>query len=184
MNFSNVSSSHVLQFFTICTSMGPFHGVQSFRIRVFQHGPPHGVTSPASKPAPAWATLSTDPQVLPRSCSCARCPWGHTLLQVWVDPRLQVDICSTVDFHGLQRNLCSGAWSTSSPSFFTDLGVGIVVSLTYSQPSLPIAAPVAQKPFPLLKYVITEVLPLFALARGGSVLELSDIGSICHRGSF
>ncbi|KAK4806787.1 hypothetical protein QYF61_005583 [Mycteria americana] len=46
-----------------------------------------------------------------------------------------MDICSTVDLHGLQRdnlphhglyhrlqgNLCFGAWSTSSPSFFTDL---------------------------------------------------------------
>ncbi|KAK4824229.1 LOW QUALITY PROTEIN: hypothetical protein QYF61_012203 [Mycteria americana] len=48
---------------------------------------------------------------------------------------LQVDLCSTMDLHGLQGdslphhglhqgpqgNLCSRAWSTSSPSFFTDL---------------------------------------------------------------
>jgi len=50
---------------------------------------------------------------------------------------VQVDICSTMDLHGLQgnnlphhglhyvlpgKNLCSGAWRTSSPSFFTVLG--------------------------------------------------------------
>ena len=29
--------------------------------------------------------------------------------------------------HGLQGNLCSGAWSISCPSFFTDLGVCRVV---------------------------------------------------------
>jgi len=58
---------------------------------------------------------------------------------------LQVEICSTVDLHGLQgdnlphhgllhgllRNLCSGAWSTSSSSSFsfTDLYVCRAVSL-------------------------------------------------------
>ncbi|KAM9590816.1 uncharacterized protein ACIBXB_005871 [Morphnus guianensis] len=58
--------------------------------------------------------------------------------------------------HGLQGNLCSGAWSTSSPSFFTDLGGCRIVSLTYSHSSLPVA--VAQQFFPLLKYVITFFL--------------------------
>ncbi|KAK4829708.1 hypothetical protein QYF61_006083 [Mycteria americana] len=62
--------------------------------------------------------------------------FGHIhLLQHGVLHRLQVDICSTMDLHGLQGdslphhslhhglqgNLCSGTWSTSSPSFFTDL---------------------------------------------------------------
>ena len=58
--------------------------------------------------------------------------------------RLQVDLCSTVNLHGLQGhslphhgllhglqgNLCSGAWSMSSSSCFTDLGVFRVVSHT------------------------------------------------------
>ena len=77
-------------------------------------------------------------------------PWGIPLLRCGVLHGLQVDICSTVNLHGLQGdslphhglphglqgNLCSGAWSTSSPSFFTDLGVCRVVSLTYSHSSL------------------------------------------------
>jgi len=42
---------------------------------------PHGVTSPASKPALAWAPLSTGRQVLPGACSNAGSPQGHTLLQ-------------------------------------------------------------------------------------------------------
>jgi len=64
---------------------------------------------------------------------------------------LQVEICSTVDLHGLQgdnlahhglhhellgKALCSGISSTSSTSFFTDLGVCRVVSLTSSHSSL------------------------------------------------
>jgi len=100
----------------------------------------YGVTNPASKPAPAWVPLSTGPQVLlgPQT------PLDIYLLWHEVLHGLQVDICSTVDLHelqedslphhgllhGLQGNLCSGTWSTSSPSFFTALGVCRIVSLT------------------------------------------------------
>jgi len=42
---------------------------------------PHGVTSPASKPALVWAPLSTGPQVLPGACSSAGSPQGHSFLQ-------------------------------------------------------------------------------------------------------
>ncbi|KAK4827032.1 hypothetical protein QYF61_013166 [Mycteria americana] len=102
---------------------------------------PHRVTSPASKPAPAWAPLSIAPQVLPGTCLLQRGlptgsqpPSGIHLLWHGVGHGLQMDICSTINPHGLQGdslphhglhqglqgNLCSGAWSTSSPSFFTD----------------------------------------------------------------
>jgi len=42
---------------------------------------PHGVMSPASKPAPVWAPVSMGPQVLPGACSNMGSPWGHSLLQ-------------------------------------------------------------------------------------------------------
>jgi len=42
---------------------------------------PHGVTSAASKPAPAWAPLSTSLQVLAGACSSVGSPRGHSLLQ-------------------------------------------------------------------------------------------------------
>jgi len=147
---------------------------------------PHGVTSPASRPAPAWALHGV-------TASFTHSPapaWGpfHGLL---------MDLCSTVDLHGLQGdslphhgllhglqgNLCSSTWSTSSSSFFTDLGVCRIVSLTSSQSSLPCCSF-----FPLLKYIILEVLPLSlmgsALASGGSILELSGISSVRLEGSF
>jgi len=89
---------------------------------------PHGVTRPARRPAPVWAPL---PGVTPS--------FGHIyLVQHEVLHGLQLDICSTVDLHGLQGNLYSGTWCTS-PSSFTDLGVCRVVSLTYSHSSLPAA---------------------------------------------
>jgi len=40
---------------------------------------PHRVTSPASKPALAWASLSTGPQVLPGACSSTGLPTGSQL---------------------------------------------------------------------------------------------------------
>jgi len=42
---------------------------------------PHGITSPDSKPAPAWAPLSMGPQVLPGACFSMGSPWSHSLLQ-------------------------------------------------------------------------------------------------------
>jgi len=117
---------------------------------------------------------------------------------------LQVDICSTVELHGLQGNnlphcglhhelqgkaLCSSVSSTSSPCFFTDLGACRVISLTSSHSSLCTAvSPQFRPPTPLLKYVITETLPPsligLALVSSGSVLELAGTGFIRHRGSF
>jgi len=86
------------------------------------------------------------------------------LLHCGVLHGLQVDICYTVDLHGLQGddlphhgllhglqgNLCSGTWSISSPSFFTDLGVCRVVSLTYSQSSILAAIAILQVLFAFL----------------------------------
>jgi len=138
---------------------------------------PHGVISPASKPAPAWTPLA--PQVS-RSCQEPAPAWAlHRvtaffgcihLLQRQVLHGLQVEICSTMDLHGLQgyslphhgllhglqENLCSGVWSTSSPSF-TDAGVCRVASLTLSHCCLHLQLPGFL--FPLLKDVIPEMLP-------------------------
>ncbi|KAK4821752.1 hypothetical protein QYF61_000813 [Mycteria americana] len=85
------------------------------------------------EPAPAWASHGVT-----ASFRCIHLLWCGVL------HGLQVDICSTMDLHGLQGdslphhglnhwlqgNLCSGTWSTSSPSFFTDLGnISIMFSL-------------------------------------------------------
>ena len=122
-------------------------------------------------------------------------PLDIHLLRCGVFHGLQVDIYSTMDLHGLQGDslphhglphhglqgtLCSGAWSISSPSFFTDLGACRVGSRTYSHSSLWLQ--LHSFLFPLLKYVIPEVLPLSlmgsALASSRSSLERAGIGSI------
>ncbi|KAK4830186.1 LOW QUALITY PROTEIN: hypothetical protein QYF61_009213 [Mycteria americana] len=120
-------------------------------------------TGPRScqEPAPAWASHGVTAS------------FGHIhLLWRGVLHGLQVDICSTVDLHGLQGdslphhclhqglqgNLCSSAWSISSPSF-TDLGVCRAVPLTYSHSSLQLQLLLCSNFFPLLKYIIQEVLP-------------------------
>ncbi|KAM9662266.1 uncharacterized protein ACIBXB_013160 [Morphnus guianensis] len=121
--------------------MGPFHGVQSFRSTLLQCGPPRGHKS-CQKTCSVGSSLhrSAGParSLLQRGVPTgSQPPSGTHLLRRGVLHGLQVDICSTVDLHGLQGdslphhglhhglqgNLCSGAWSISSPSFFTDLGV-------------------------------------------------------------
>ncbi|KAK4826053.1 hypothetical protein QYF61_004168 [Mycteria americana] len=95
-------------------------------------------------------------------------PLGIHLLWCGVLHGLQVEICSTVNLHGLQGdslphhglhhglqgNFCSGAWSTSSPP--SSLCLQSCFSHIFS--FLPLAV-VTQLPPPLLKYVILEVLP-------------------------
>jgi len=140
MNFPNVSPSHRLQFFTNCPSMGPSHGVQSFKL--LQRGSPLGSQAlPANFLRCGLLSLhrSTGPGrslLQHRVPTGSQPPSGIHLLRLGVFHRLQVEICSTANLHGLQghslpnhglhhrlqdENLCSGTWSTSSPSFFTDL---------------------------------------------------------------
>jgi len=115
--------------------MGPFHGVQSLRNRLPQCGSPKEVTSPASKPAPAWAPLSMGSQVLAGACSSLVSPWGHSLLQAspcsgvgsspgcrWgsAPPWTSMDCRDSLPHHGLHHRLqgkshCSSVWSTSCP---------------------------------------------------------------------
>jgi len=166
-------------------------------------GPPRG-HKPCSKPALVWASLSTGPQVLAGTCSSAGSPQGHRFLQastcsgVGSLPQVQVEICSTVYLHGLQghslphrglhhelqgKALCSHISSTSSPSFFTDLGVCRVVPLTSSHSSLFTAVSPQSFFLPVLKYVIPELMGL-AWASGGSILEPAGTSSVRHGGSF
>jgi len=163
--FSNVGPSHVLRSFKNCSSMRPFHGVQSFRNRLLQRGSPAGSqvlqktcsgvgSSPqcyrsCQEPPPVW--------VLHRLIASFR---AYPASQVWGP---QEWTCSAVDLHGLQgnnmrqhglchrlrTNLCSGTWNTSSPSFFIDLGVCRVVSLTDFH-SFPSAAAVKHFFYPFL----------------------------------
>lgn len=85
-NFSNMNPSYRLQFFTNCFSVGPFHGVQSFR---------KGLLS-------CWCP--TGPQVLTEKLLQHRFPTesqppplGMPLLWCGVLLTLQVDLCSTMD---------------------------------------------------------------------------------------
>jgi len=140
-NFSNVNPSLRRQFFTNCPSVGPFHRVQPFRNRLVQYGSPMGSqVLPANLLQRMVLTLhrSTGPARILLQCEISmgsQSPSGIHLLWHGVLRWLQVEICSTMDPHGLQRiasplhglnhklqgNLCSGAWSTSSPSFLIDL---------------------------------------------------------------
>ena len=68
MNCPNVNPSHRLQFFTCYSSVGPFHGLQSFRSRLVQRASPMG------------------PQLLPGACSGAPPPPPSSL--TWVSAGL------------------------------------------------------------------------------------------------
>jgi len=206
MNFSNTSPSHGLQLFTNCPSVGPSHGLQSFRNRLLQCGSPRGHKSCQQTCSGVGSSFHVSPgpdrHLLQRGlCTGSQLPSDIRLLWHGVP---STGCRSTVDLHGLQGNnlphhglhhklqgkiLCSGIWSTSSPSFFTDLGVCRVVSFTSSHSSLlNCHFPTELFFLPFLKYVITEVLPPLliglALASSRSVLELAGTGFIRHGGSF
>jgi len=159
--------------------MGPSHGVQSFRNRLLQCGSfPRGhkpcqqtcssmVSSLHGSAGPSWQE-----PVLVQAPHEVTASFRHPPASVCGPFHgLQVQICSTVDLdglqgdnlphHGLQHELqrktfCSSVSSTSSLSFFTDLGVCRVVSFTLSHSSLSTAVS-QQFFFPLLEYVIPEV---------------------------
>ena len=118
---------------------------------------PHGVASPASKPAPVWAFLSTGLQVLAEACSSvglptvSQLPSGIPLLRVgvpstgyrWISapPWSSTDCRGTACLTMVFIMSCKGRFSAPTfqappaPSFFTDLGVCRVVSLTSSHSS-------------------------------------------------
>jgi len=137
-----------------CSSLDPVHVAQSFRNRLLQCVFPTGSqVLPGNSSVGSSLCGSTGPA---RSLLQHGLPMGSQLplvihlLWCWALYGLQVEICSTINLHGLQGdsllchgllhglqgNLCSGAWSTSSPSFLTDLGVYRVVYLTSSHLTL------------------------------------------------
>jgi len=84
---------------------------------------PHGVTSPASNPAPAWAPLSAWGHRSCQDLAPARAlhgvtaPFGHIRLLWYGFLRgLQVEICSTMDLHGLAGAQPASPWSASRAS--------------------------------------------------------------------
>lgn len=101
-NFFNMSPSHGLEFFINCSSVSSFHGVQSFRSRLFQCGSSMGSWQQTccsvgfslqrhrscKEPALVWA------------CHRVTASFGDPLLQCGVLHRLQVDVCSSVNRYG------------------------------------------------------------------------------------
>ncbi|KAK4806612.1 hypothetical protein QYF61_013867 [Mycteria americana] len=124
------------------------------------------------------------------------CPWAfNTLVLDWAvghgrtstcsgvgsSTGCRRDICSTVDIHGLQgdsllhhglhhglqENLCSAAWSTSSPSFFSDLSMrGFNVGGTTEY-----------------RTAITRSREGEAMEGGFSIEKTTAPGSCCHVGT-
>ena len=159
-----------------CSGMGSsLHRSTGSGRSLLQSGAPHGATVAfRHPPALAWGAFH----------------------------RLQVDICCTMDLLGLQgdnlphhglhhdlegKTFCSNILNTSSPSFFTDLGVCRFDSHFISLLSnCHLTAVLFFLPF--VKSIITEALPLFlialALASSRSVLEPAGTGCIRYGGSF
>jgi len=221
--FSNASPSHGLQFFTNCSSVGPCHRVQSFRNRLLQCGSPTGSHalpanllqrgSPRGR-KPCQETCSSVGSSLHGSTSPGRIllqhgipmgsqpPSGIHLLWRGVLHELQVEICSTMDLHGLQGhslhhqgllhglqgNLCSDTCSTSSPPFALTFASAAELFFSHILTLLSCCKMLLSRGFFLLNYVIPEVLLLSlmvsALASSRSTLELAGTGSVGHGGSF
>jgi len=112
---------------------------------------PHGVTSPASKPAPAWAPLSTQPQVLAGACSSAGFPWGHSLLQA--------STCSVVGSSTGCR------WRSAPPWTSMDCRGTACLTMAFTMGCRGISAlaPGAPPPSPSLTLVSAELFHTYSL---------------------
>jgi len=157
-NFSSISPSHGLQLFMNCPSVGPLHGVQSFSNRLPQHGSPMGSQAlPANllrcellspwvrrswqEPAPAQAPHGvTQPpsgiHLLRHGVPSMGCRWRSA--PPWICMGCRGTACLTTVFSTSCKGRLSAPASQTPPppSFFTDLGVYRVVSLTSSHSSL------------------------------------------------
>lgn len=96
-----------LQFFRNCYSISPFHGVQSIRNRLFQHGIPTS-SSPGTCYSPDSSLhRCTDP---PGACSSMGSPQGHNFLQAhspvlpWGTAQAADGSLSIMDLHVLQEH--------------------------------------------------------------------------------
>lgn len=119
------------------------------------------------------------PQILTGAKSSTNFQWNQSLLQAftclaWSSPRaaggsfFQCGHPWTKEglptHHGLQEKLFSSVWSTSSLTFFNDLGVCTVVPFTYFHSSLSCSC-WCEATFPLLKPLATEA-PLLLVGLG------------------
>lgn len=146
-----------------------------------------GVANPSTKAGPGWVSHKVTAS------------FGHSPAQMWMVPKrvlswLKMDLWSTMDLHGLQRDsypttgctmgcrgisLCFSDWSTSSlPSSLT------LVSAVLFLPHvlIPVSHLLLHSSFfLLLTYIIPERLSpslmCSALASSRSALELAGIGS-------
>jgi len=167
---------------------------------------PHGVTSPASKPALAWAPLSTDPQVLPEACSSTGFPLSHSFLQAstcsgmvssmgfrwisgppWTPMSCRRTACLNLAYSVVYRGISAPVPGTpSSPPSSLAL-VSAELFLSHSL-TLSCCKLLLRRFFSLVKTIVTEVLPhlliVLALGSSGSILEPAGTGCTRHKGSF
>jgi len=187
-----------------CPGVGPFHGVNSFRNRLLQHGCPTG-----SEVLPAnllRCGLSTGLQVLAGACSSIGFR-GHSFLQAYscssvgssIGCRwISAPLCTSMGCRGQPASPWSSPQAAGEsllrrlehllppPSALTLVSAELLLSQSHS--SLQLQLLLHRFFLPFLKYVITEVLPPLliglALASNGSILELAGTGSVRHMGSF
>ena len=177
MHLSNISPSYRLQFFIKCPSVGPPVGAAPQAQPLLQSGSPwghqpHQQTCSHQGSSPYGATGPA------RSCPSAGCLWGHSLLGAppcsgvgpsmgcrwgsappWTSMAEGHNLPHCGLHHGLPGHLCSGTWSSSFPlSALTQVSAGLL--LPHTLISLSSCRFLCSWGFfPLLKYVISEVLP-------------------------
>ena len=140
-----------------CSSVGPPRGHKSCQQTCSGVGSSlHGATGPARSLLQRGLPTGSQPPVGASTCSgvgsSTGCRWNLCSPSSFLRG-LQGDSLPHHGLrHGLQGNLCSGAWSASSPSFCTDLGVCRVSHIS------SLLSPAAKAPargfFSLLNYVI------------------------------
>lgn len=137
------------------------------------------------------------PQVRPGACCCTVFPWGHILsgihlLQQQVLHGLQVDIWSSVDFHGFHRDTClimvctMGCRRIFAPALKAHPPPPCPLTLLYAELFLSHChySSLHNNYFFFLNTLSPEILPPLLIGSALAILELAGIGFTRHRGHF
>jgi len=160
---------------TGCSSLGPPRGHKSCQQTCSGVGSSlHGSAGPASsllqRRLPTGSQLPSGIHPLRHGVPSTGCRWISA--PPWTSMGCRGTTCLTMVFiTGCKGKLCSGVLSTFSPSFFTDLGVCRVVSLTSSHSS---------RAWNLNLFFHVFIFPSFSLYMSANALNFTELSTLLY----
>jgi len=115
-----------------CSSVGPPESHKPCQQTCFSVGfSLHGFTGPGRSLLQSEVSMGSQPPLGGSSAVGSSMGCGWRSAPPWTSMGCSRTACLTIIFLRSYRGICSSTWTTSSTSFFTDLGVSKATCLTY-----------------------------------------------------